>query len=288
MKFLIVLLCIILILAVYSVTEIFRFKITRYSVEQINIPASLDGKTIMLLSDMHCTRFGRNNSRLFKAIEECEADYIVIAGDLINGIKKSESAYADEFLNFLSTLKKPIFYEFGNHEIKLRHKAGRKAYRRYVKLSSLHAKVLNNSYFELTEGVRLYGLLLDYGYYYGSISKAAGQIDLQNLLRKPDSDSYNILLAHDPSFWKEYKQWGADLCLSGHLHGGIIRLPFLGGLVSPRYRFFPKHDKGFYRAGDFVHIVSGGLGWHEIPFRFNNLPEIVCIHFVKTESFRSI
>ncbi len=69
-----------------------------------------------------------------------------------------------------------------------------------------------------------------------------------------------ILLAHNPLFADSYAQWGADLVLCGHLHGGVVRLPFVGGVLSPERRFFPRYDKGYYQIGETQMIVSGGIG----------------------------
>ena len=93
---------------------------------------------------------------------------------------------------------------------------------------------------------------------------------------------YKILIAHDPEHIDRYAECGYDLCLSGHLHGGIIRLPFLGGLVTPRLQFFHKLSKGYFESGKMKMIISGGAGWHEIPFRILNKPEIPVIRFKKT------
>ena len=89
---------------------------------------------------------------------------------------------------------------------------------------------------------------------------------------------YSILLAHNPVYFKQYAAWGADLTLSGHLHGGIIRLPFIGGVITPQAKLFPRYSAGNYTIGKKEMIVSRGLGTHTIPIRFNNKPELSVIH----------
>ena len=92
-----------------------------------------------------------------------------------------------------------------------------------------------------------------------------------------NKDEYNILLAHTPFYFEQYSNWGADLVLSGHVHGGIIRIPLLGGLLSPNRRFFPKFDLGKYENNNSIMIVNKGLGKSKVFFRVNCRPEVVRI-----------
>ena len=87
-------------------------------------------------------------------------------------------------------------------------------------------------------------------------------------------DSFHVLLAHNPTYFETYAKWGADLTLSGHLHGGIMRLPILGGVIAPSYHLFPKYDAGLFRIGNQKMIVSVGLGSHSIKIRLFNPPKI--------------
>lgn len=89
--------------------------------------------------------------------------------------------------------------------------------------------------------------------------------------------AYRILLLHSPLYLKEVAAFGADLVLSGHFHGGTIRLPLLGGLMTPQYQFFVKECSGLFQEGETKMIVSRGLGTHSIRIRLNDLPEISCI-----------
>ena len=87
-----------------------------------------------------------------------------------------------------------------------------------------------------------------------------------------------VLLAHNPLWFRSYAKWGAALTLSGHVHGGAVRLPLIGGLLSPERAFFPPYDKGYYTDGRHDMIVSGGLG----KLRLFNPPEI-CLITPKTD-----
>ena len=93
---------------------------------------------------------------------------------------------------------------------------------------------------------------------------------------------YNILLAHNPVYFKQYAAWGADLTLSGHLHGGIIRLPFIGGVITPQAKLFPKYDRGIFEKDGKYLVVSAGLGEHTVPVRIFNPPQLICIEIKGT------
>ena len=75
-----------------------------------------------------------------------------------------------------------------------------------------------------------------------------------------------------------YRSWGADLTVSGHLHGGYVRLPGIGGIVSPQMRPFPKYDRGLYEEYGQYLAVSAGLGDHHMPVRIGNPRELVVLH----------
>jgi predicted MPP superfamily phosphohydrolase len=100
---------------------------------------------------------------------------------------------------------------------------------------------------------------------------------LQNLVGIADKQCYNILIAHNPVYFSNYIEWGADLIVSGHIHGGIIRLPAAGGVISPQYKFFPKYDAGKFETNERTMLVSRGLGLHTIKIRVFNRPELMVV-----------
>ena len=89
--------------------------------------------------------------------------------------------------------------------------------------------------------------------------------------------SYQILLAHNPAYVEAYRKWGADLILSGHLHGGIVRIPGIGGVIAPDLTLFPKYSGDIYRKEDATVVVSKGLGAHSVPIRLLNPAEMVVL-----------
>ena len=92
-----------------------------------------------------------------------------------------------------------------------------------------------------------------------------------------DPEAFQVLLAHNPSYMKEYLAWGADLILSGHLHGGMVRIPGIGGVIGPDFVLFPKYSGEMRCVGDQTVIVSKGLGTHTIHIRLFNPAEVVVL-----------
>ena len=106
---------------------------------------------------------------------------------------------------------------------------------------------------------------------------------LEETLGKFDTSYYNILLAHNPTYFEDYAKMNPDLVLSGHLHGGLIRLPFLGGVIAPSLQLFPKYDGGRFEYEGSTMILSRGLGIHSIGLRMWNPAELVVIEITPTD-----
>ena len=100
---------------------------------------------------------------------------------------------------------------------------------------------------------------------------------LKNMLEQ--DTVYSVLLSHRPELFETYVACGVDLILSGHAHGGQIRLPIVGGIIAPDQGLFPKYDAGLFTDGNTNMIVSRGLGNSIIPIRFNNRPEVILVEF---------
>ena len=141
--------------------------------------------------------------------------------------------------------------------------------------------LINDSIYLTDYNMTIYGLDMKPEYYRRFKKLYMDSTYLEEELQNPDKRSYNILIGHDPDYFEEYAAWGADLCVSGHVHGGLIIIPHLGGLISPMIKFFPKYYKGVYTIGDSHMIVSAGMGLHTLKIRVNNEPDLVTINLVK-------
>lgn len=237
----------------------------------------------VVLADLHNKKYGRDNGQLIQAIRELAPDMILVAGDLLTA-KPGESL--DTALGVLECLSRdyPIYYGNGNHEqrIKLYPAVyGDMAERYAAGLGELGIEPLVNAHVQLMDyGIRIYGVEIDKRYYKRFGVQPMEETYLETLLGRVDKDFYNILLAHNPDYFPQYAKWGAKLVLSGHVHGGMVRVPFVGkGVASPNIRFFPKYDGGRFDEEGSTMLVSRGLGMHTIPVRLFNPGEILLLEF---------
>ncbi len=251
--------------------------LTKSELECAKLPDSFDGKKILVLSDLHKKRYGDNFNNIMDFCKAQEPDYIFFAGDLYSRDETDMKPKA-AFMARLQSIA-PTYYIIGNHELFQPECLEALC----MKLKSLGVTVLRNSRTVLEqdgESIDLYGLQLPLRYYinsnwgYSHLPVPSVRY-LQKKLGKPDPQRCSFLLAHDPFFFENYAQWGADVTFSGHCHGGIIRLPLVGGLLSPERKFFPKYTKGIYNSKTFGIdrrlVVTTGLG----KFRLNNPSEIL-------------
>ena len=283
---LMVIACIVLFIACVSyIMSFFVIDVTNYTVTSAKIPKEFDEFKILQLSDLHNYSLGKDNKKILKIVEKHSPDIIVLTGDMIN----TNSTDYSNFYNLAKNLAKnySTYYIMGNHELKL---SGKAQLQIILKLKSFGVNILNNTETSIVkdgEIIYLHGLhqpVLTYknnfknnDYYDFTLSQMTQTLPACN------SNHFNILLAHSPFGFEIFKDWGADLVLSGHVHGGLIRFPLIGGILSPERAFFPKYSSGEYNIGNSKMIVSRGLGNGTINLRILNNPEI-CIITLKNIS----
>ena len=143
------------------------------------------------------------------------------------------------------------------------------------------APLVNGHVYLPETGICIYGAEID-RYYYKRFKVREMKGDyLPGILGTPKKEQFTVLLAHNPDYFPQYAAWGADLTLSGHVHGGIARVPFWGkGVNAPTLRLFPKYDGGIFREGERTMLLSRGLGTHTIPVRVFNPGELWVVDFV--------
>ncbi len=257
--------------------------IQHYTVENNKIPKKFNDKKFVVLADLHGNSYGKNNEKLLNKIYEINPDFIIVAGDMLVASKSYDDKVAFSLLKTLAK-KYQIYYGYGNHEqrIMLEGEHHHKEINQYFhKLSNEGVQFLKNRSLELTmddEKIRITGLYIDRQYYKRGKLIPFTKDYLKKNIGKSSEQCYNILIAHNPIYFKDYVNWGADLIISGHIHGGLIRIPFIGGMLSPRYRFFPKYDSGRFEMMNKIMLVSRGLGMHTIKIRVNNHPELMVVH----------
>jgi len=245
------------------------------SSEKIQAP-----RTLVFLSDLHDKEFGNGNSRLLEAIRREQPDAVLIGGDTMIAKKgKADLGATKRLLSGLSGLC-PIFYGNGNHEQRLQRevKDFGGLYQRFRELLDRYGVVyLQNRTEEFGGDICISGLDVEKPYYRDFFPEKMQADYLFGRLGAADPERYQILLAHSPLFHQAYGEWGADLSLAGHFHGGTIRLPVLGGVMTPQYQFFLPCCAGTFERDGRHMIVSRGLGTHSINIRFCNLPQVVVI-----------
>lgn len=270
MKIFIIILIILLALFVaYEIVHIKHLEVTHYVIDS-------DGKAnakFAVVSDLHNFSYGANNYKLINKIEEEKVEFIIIPGDLIVAVQKNFNN-AISLLKGLNNLDLPIYMVFGNHELKLR-KYLPDTYEAFInELNKLKVNIINNSTC-FYKDIAITGYLNPLIHY--SKFKKVYKLSTKELMEDCPClpEGYNILVCHNPGYFDQYSKTGANLVLSGHLHGGIIRLPFIGGLLSPQTFFRGKYVEGEYNIDNCKMLVSRGLGVHTIAVRVNNRPELM-------------
>lgn len=259
-----------------------RFVVRKYRCRKEKLKKDV---RVILLSDLHNKSFGKGNARLLKAIDQIAPELVLIAGDMYTSAAGGSIRTAAELVCALAE-KYPVYYGNGNHEQKTRlfPKEFSDMYREFSeKISGAGVKHLLNEKVSLPDlNMDIYGLELDRKYYKKFSGIQMEEDYLETLLGKPDKNKVSLLIAHNPDYFKNYAAWGADLVVSGHVHGGLMRLPALGGVVSPAMRLFPKYDGGEFKEKDAVMILGRGLGTHTLPVRIFNPGELVVIELCQS------
>lgn len=238
---------------------------------------------IVMLSDLHDRLWGKGQRQLLDAIDDLSGDLVLCAGDMLIGREQASMENAVLLFEGLSVRKIPVIAANGNHESRMRQQVGTygRQYQHYAeRLRKLGIRILENETYRMEFGsgyLNIYGYEMPLRYYRKFRRFPYDTGDLKQRFGTPKDDAFHILLAHNPVYFETYAEWGADLTLAGHLHGGIIRIPGIGGLITPQARLFPKYDRGLFEKNGKYMVVSAGLGEHTVPIRLFNPPQLICI-----------
>lgn len=244
-----------------------RLQITKYDIHDSRIPLAFDGDVIAQLSDMHCRVFGKDQSELIGAVKSGKPDIIMLTGDIIDANIRDYNSVSELFAG-LSKIA-PIYAVSGNHEnydYDILHHMGL-LYKKY------------GVYFLNDKGISIKkdGASI---FIFGANDRSF-ELNISKLNTVPtiDKNEFGILLYHRANEFDYVSDFGYGLVLSGHMHGGLIRLPFVGGIVTPDglIDFNQKYTGGQYSENGTTLISNRGMApSHGVPRLFNR-PEVVFI-----------
>lgn len=247
--------------------------ITEVKITSNKIPSSFKGFKILQISDLHNKKFGDSQETLIQKVKIIDPDIIAITGDLIDS-KSYDSEVSMELIREL-VKKYPVYFVTGNHE-----KWSGKYNDLEKELKKHHVTVLRNEHVSIQKGEQKINLLGIDDPEFVTGNRDEGNVVKDEIIKvkfEMQPDTYNVLLSHRPEFLTEYADEQIDLVLSGHAHGGQIRLPFIGGLVAPNQGVLPTYTADLYEKQNTSMVVSRGLGNSIIPQRIFNRPELVVV-----------
>lgn len=235
---------------------------------------------ILQLTDLHNSIFEEKNQELVDLMVKQSPDLILITGDLLN----SNELNTDIATDLISDLSKiaPVYVSLGNHEVEYQQNYGTDIVQLYADAGAV---VLDRQYQDLEvngQKIRLGGI---YGYCLPEKYLETNEADPEECAFLSDfqnTDLYTILMCHMPVCWllnDGLDEWDVDCIFSGHVHGGQVILPLIGGVYAPDMGWFPGRLQGLYSSSDgsSTMVLSTGLGNTESVPRFNNIPEVVTV-----------
>lgn len=229
-----------------------------------SLPPQFDGLRVAELSDLHGRSFGKNNVRLLRTLQKARPDMICICGDLFD--EKTDLTMLEPLLTGLTDIA-PVYYVTGNHEWQVKN------LREILqKMRAWGVTVLENEGRVLSRGGAEMVV--------AGVHDPCGPYDMKTPaalvreLRSAQGNDFILMLSHRNDELTMWSQLGVQLVLSGHCHGGVVRLPFVGGVFGTRRELFPEYDAGVYRQDGTTLFVSRGLGYTNVHFRLFNRPHV--------------
>lgn len=274
-KIIIAVILILTLLLTWIIWTNLAIKTTDITIENNKIPEEFNNFKIAQVSDLHNRKLG---DRLIKIIQNESPDIIVVTGDLVD----SSHTDFDTAMEFIDSAMKiaPVYYVTGNHEAWLNNFEDLEK-----RLTDSRVYILDNKCQWLTKGdakINIAGVKDPDFIERTSLDGIQGAIVTESLKPLLNNEYYNIVLSHRPELFEEYVNMQADLVLTGHAHGGQVRIPFVGGLIAPNQGLFPHYTEGVYSKDNTDMVVSRGLGNSVIPVRINNTPELFMITLKKS------
>lgn len=232
------------------------------------LPPAFDGLRIVELADLHGRVFGRGSRRLLAAVRRAEPDLICIDGDLFD--EHTDLAILPPLLRGLCAIA-PVYYVTGNHEWRVPGLRGILA-----QMRACGVTVLQDDWRVLRRGEDAL-IVAGTDDPCGPAERKTPAELIANIRAEAGEAAFLLLLTHRNDQLPQWSALGVQAVLAGHCHGGVVRLPFVGGLFGTDRRLFPAWDAGLYRQGETVLYVSRGLGYTNVHFRLFNRPEVAVI-----------
>lgn len=246
-------------------------QVSSFSAVLRDLPPGFDGCRAVVLGDLHSTWFGGKNGKLLEAVKAQEPEYIFLVGDLLDAFRDVPEGYAEETAAGLAGIA-PTYYVTGNHEWAVGDVPELKK-----ALEARGVTVLSNEFLALERNgdtAVLAGIDDPNGY----ADQKSPEAVAEEVRAAYGENAFWMLLAHrNDHFPEQYSLLGADLVISGHGHGGVIRLPFTDGLVSTDRSLFPSYTAGLYEKNGSTLFVTRGLGNTGPSFRLFNRPEVAVV-----------
>lgn len=274
----IILLLVMIVLAGWSSFKSkYSLSYTSYSINTDKVNKSIK---FLQITDLHNSIFGEKNQELIAMVAEQSPNLILITGDLLNS-NESRTDIATDLISNLCKIA-PVYISLGNHEVEYQERFGTDVVELY---EAAGAVVLERQFEDILingQQIRLGGI---YGYCLSAKYLETDEADPEEcdfLTDFQNTDLYTILLCHIPVSWMlndGLDEWDVDCVISGHVHGGQIILPLIGGVYAPDIGWFPGKLQGLYSSeyGRKTMILSTGLGNTEFIPRLNNIPEVVTV-----------
>lgn len=232
------------------------------------LPPAFDGLRIVELADLHGRVFGRGSRRLLAAVRRAEPDLICIDGDLFD--EHTDLAMLPPLLRGLCAIA-PVYYVTGNHEWRVPGLRGI-----LEQMRDCGVTVLQDDWRVLRRGEDAL-IVAGTDDPCGPAERKTPAELIADIRAEAGEAAFLLLLAHRNDQLPQWSALGVQAVLAGHCHGGVVRLPFVGGLFGTDRRLFPAWDAGLYRQGETALYVSRGLGYTNVHFRLFNRPEVAVI-----------
>lgn len=264
-----------------------KFEINEYIVKTDKFQKGFSGYNFVVISDLHSNAYKVDLEKVTEAIEGLQPDAVLLCGDMFTGKVNDDIT---EVMDFIKKLAEsfPVFFALGNHEYRMAMNPevyGDRIWQIIEPLEEAGVAILSDETVVLekdNESICLSGIEID-SVFYRRRPPVMGSGLVKMHLGDADRTKFQVLMAHHPKYFENYGKWGADLVLSGHVHGGTVRLFGKKGLIGTDFRLFPKYCGGLYHEGASDMIVSRGLGTHTVKVRLWNKPELLNVKILANE-----